>query len=492
MIRYCLILSVLIPASPASAEVGIAALVDHLTGIPAVNVGDTYHPWENPASLAATGGFLAVDANAVEGYRRLTGPDKRLAHNGLTVAAHRVNASGRAGLYMAYRGRAGEYTWPFSDGRVRAKVPHDAGGAMFAGWFSDERGRLTVGAAVGKPESGPDMWYRAVHLIARLPRGILLDARYRREPFRWDMPVAYDSIGKSIAASLSYETTEAHLTVPLGSGRWHVDGSVMQGRISPIDSPGGPAGTHRQLWEGDRYGWRAGCGGRIMSHLDAAVGFERDISDGELGVWAEDSQYLRAFPELKTVRFTVDLKPRDIHRAMPDLAYVRTTTEAVLARGIADSWAFTPSQIAVLGDKTWSVSGTGALAADTVTMSWRCLLRPALSLVRLHPDYSLRITTRDHLSLNPFNMLFGTTRTETDRTRYADLAVIAISHHQRVGPATLTLALRQIIPLRHTVDTVVDDTPTPISISDLPDGRPENFGGFSMHVRLKFDLPHTR
>ena len=205
--------------SPVSADVGIIGLVDHLTGIPAVFENEAHHPWEAPASLKVSRGFIAVNVDATEGYRSITGPNRRLTNGGLTIAAHRVHPAGRAGLYMAYRGRVGEYTWPFSDGRVRAEVPYDANGAMLAGWFSDTRGRVTVGAAMGMPGDGVGTWYRAVHLIARIPRGILLDARYRRETFRWDMPVAYESMGKPIAATLSWETAEARLTVPLGSGR---------------------------------------------------------------------------------------------------------------------------------------------------------------------------------------------------------------------------------------------------------------------------------
>ena len=191
----------------------------------------------------------------------------------------------------------------------------------------------------------------------------------------------------------------------------------------------GPGDSRR--CDGHAGGWTVGLDGLLTSQLAAAIGFGRDSVVGELGLWSGDSRYLRAFPALETIRFTVDFRPRGVHPSAPDFGYVRTTTDARLSRGIADSWAFTPSQIAVLGDKTWSVFGTGALAADTVTMSWRCPLRPALSLVRLHPDYSFRITTRDHLSVNPFNMLFGTTRTETDHTRYADLAAVAIRHEQR-------------------------------------------------------------
>jgi len=189
-------------------------------------------------------------------------------------------------------------------------------------------------------------------------------------------------------------------------------------------------------------------------------------------------------------RFGIGTELNSVSVYLPDIIYRRVSTDLALSHGRLDSWPFTPTQIGIFGDKTWTFSGRGSIVSDAGLFSWNLSpsSRTSLAVVRVHPDYNIRITTRDHLSLNPLDMIFGRRRYETDRTRYFDFAHVSYWKNFKYGKFSLDFGISQFIPLRHSEEKKPSEAPVPPSFPEIKFKKPEKIGGFSFEVKGKWML----
>ena len=98
-----------------------------------------------------------------------------------------------------------------------------------------------------------------------------------------------------------------------------------------------------------------------------------------------------------------------------------------------------------------------------------------------HPPYP-------HLSANPMDIIFGRSRTETDRTRYFDFALVTYDKSFNFGMCDFDLCVRQFIPLFHSEKKIPGKAPVPPSFPKLKVSKPKRIGGLSFEVRVRWML----
>jgi len=436
--------------------------------------------------------YVEVFGGRGETFRTFGGVEKKIGHAFSALGVKRVAADGRLGLYLLYSDRSGSVSWPFSGGRIRAREFYDSS-ELSLSTFCSGGGRFRAGATLGEAFGWKDGGIRAVQFSGRPVKFLGLSFGYSSLPYDWGVGVGFEGVFKSLYSRFRLETLEGEISLSLPGAMEVKAAGVRSGMRTPEDFRGVPDG-HAQVWRADRKGWR------LEAEIPAAslpgvarvrVGCGVDAIPGKLSLWYNGSAYMRGHLDVRTRRFFLGVSPEaGTGVPLPSVLYERTDTALDLSRGIADSWAFTPRQIEILGDRTWTFSGTGRLVADTLLFEWGASEggRFGLSFTRLFPDYRVTIVTRDHFSANPWDMVFGRRRVERDGTRYYDFASVTLGRVFSRGRFVLDLGVCQLVPLRHAEAEAAPGAPTPPSFPRFRFARPENFGGLSLWGRVRYRL----
>ena len=180
----------------------------------------------------------------------------------------------------------------------------------------------------------------------------------------------------------------------------------------------------------------------------------------------------------------------DAKQYIPAVRYDRVFTDLDLTDGIVDSWPFTPKQIEIIGDKTWVFFGQGRFLSNSVDFNWKLPESSSLDIAyfRVYPDYRLRVTTRDHLSINPWEMIFGKRRVDTDNTRSYDFAAVTFGKEFKFDRFKFETGIRQLVPLRHVKTSIPGEGPEPPEFPKISLKRPKRFGGLSFWGSMRYSF----
>ncbi|MFC1490165.1 hypothetical protein ACFL6K_03050 [Candidatus Latescibacterota bacterium] len=484
-----LVLSVLFPCK-SPADFSTNALIGYLTGIPALSdymTGSTSGQ-EHPAGLAEDiSPYVSFAGNNQSVYRNFTGEKKRIGHSLMTLGVNYPIVKNTAGAYLSYTGNRSTLTWPFSNNRINVGESYNDQAAAITGYtkvFDHLRAGITTGKHIGN--RGNSLLFIAevsTYGFKKLNGSV----RYYTKPYEWNLGIDYDTVTKNLPASFRSKGLEGSMSYVI-SDQLNV---TLSGEKSGIDTPQDFPETkdqHAQSWKMDHRKWNVLA---TSSHIDGITlngSYGEDVLSGDLGLFYNSDRYMKGSLEGLVRRIQLGGQLTNGRRFIPALRYDRVSTELLLSDGVADSWPFTPKQIEIFGDKTWSFSGTGILTSDSGTFIWNLPPRSRLMLsyVRAHVDYNLRITTRDHLSANLFDMLFGRRRNETDTTQYYDFANLSYMRNFTFGRFSIELGISQLIPLYHKEKKVPGIAPEPPSFPELKLKKPENFGGFSFEFAGKW------
>ncbi len=349
-----------------------------------------------------------------------------------------------------------------------------------------DRAGITLGRQFSGDGGGS---LQVVEVTGKLPCGVSGSLRYFSVPYEWGIGVSCDDITKMLPSRFRDTGFEG---VVMGEvlGRTHYFVLVKKRTIETPESYRGAPDRHAQVWDMDMDGWKANIRYELLRGIDVSVDCGKDMLSGDMGLWFNRAQYMRGMLDGDTYRFGTRLEFSGSSRYVPDLSYNRTTTDCDLTHGIADSWPFTPVQMEIIGDKTWTFSGRGRIVSDAGTFLWKLSQRSqtSLTLARAHFDYRFRIVTRDHLSMDPMNMIIGRSRTETDRTRYFDFALISYRRTFKFERCFLEMGVSQFIPVHHSGKKIPGKAPAPPSFPKLKVSKPKRVGGLSFDARLIWKL----
>ncbi|HUT64009.1 MAG TPA: hypothetical protein VMZ04_08630 [Anaerolineae bacterium] len=486
---YILLLIFLIPEE-SLADFSTNALIGYLTGIPALSelpYGNK-SGYEYPAELAQDiTQYIKFTGSRQEVFRNFLGEHKNIDHGLFSIGLNYPLIENTAGTYISFTDNRSSISWPFSKNRIRTVDSYKAGTICVSG-YTFARENVRVGATIGKQiKSDRNRLLHIVEFSGAVSQRLNGSMRYFSLPYEWGVDINYKNITKTLPSHFQYTGFEGNITYSL-TEHMHITFSGEKGDIDTPKKFQVIPDNHTQMWNGSRDRWKI----RILNSpvadivLDASYG--EDTLSGELNLCYDGDQYMQGTLDGDTRRFGFGVQLEDVKRYIPVIHYDRVSTELALSRGIADSWPFTPKQIEIIGDKTWTFSGTGSIVSDSGTFSWKLssLSRMVFSYVRAHFDYRLRITTRDHLSTNPLDMIYGKSRIETDRTRYYDFAHVYYGRNYIFGRLSLEFGISQFIPVHHSRKKIPGKAPAPPSFPELKIKKPENFGGFSFEVNGKW------
>jgi|GEM_PF-4164807 hypothetical protein len=474
--------------STARADYTPHGLLSYLTGLD--NGYRHGEIWANPAMhLDDTGSYVEFAAIRRELYRTLRGPYKHAWDGAGNVAYKHVFRGGRTGMYASYANRKSLISWPFSNNRVRTKQAFDASDLFLSGFLSDGD-RFTAGATLGKSYSRKrENILGAIQLSGKLPHGIRASLRVSSRPYDWSVEAGFQEVKKSLPARFRQDEIEGELMV---SVRDYAEMTVTMIK-SRIVTPGGFRGiadNHAQVWGSDRSRWYVELRDNSIAAIDLSVGYGRETLTGDFDLWYNGYRYLRSSMDADNSRFRITAEGERMPRSFPSVRLDRVITDADMPYGSVDSWPFTPKQLEIIGDKTWTGYGTGRFTSNGCTLFWEIseLSNVSTSYARIYPDYDLRIITRDHISSNPLDMIFGRSRDERDITRYADFASLLLTHEFVTGSITIDTGVQQLIPLRHVKKRIPGKAPAPPTFPDFTIKKPTRFGGLSFWLRIRYHL----
>lgn len=475
----------------AAADFSTGGLLGYLTGLR--SLPDYYAInralSEYPARLAEDNrSYFEMFGNWQDVFRNFSGTEKSLSHGAGAIGIKRSLLSNRAGVYLLYSERSGSVSWPFSKNRVRIREFYNSGNLLLSGFVSPDR-RIKAGFTAGKSVNRGNRFMHVAQLSVRPWRSVEFSVSFSSVPYDWGIEAEFENVTKTLFSRFRHDSVEGGLTVPLRG----IADVTVRGQKGRIYTPGGFRGvpdSHAQVWEADRDRWQVSFSENVLPRVDLNAGYARDKIPGELGLWYNGSRYMRGKLDVSTHRWWLEAEGENAPRHIPAVRYDRVATGLDLSRGIVDSWPFTPTQMEIIGDKTWTFSGTGSFVSNGCTFTWETSEQSVLStsFIRAFPDYSLRITTRDHLSANPWDMIFGNTRIETDRTRYYDFASVMYRREFTAGGFSIDAGIQQLIPLRHAETKIPGKAPEPPSFPKLRLARPKRFGGLSLWGRVRYYL----
>ncbi|MBT4484940.1 MAG: hypothetical protein HOC71_14820 [Candidatus Latescibacteria bacterium] len=473
----------------AQAEFSANALIGYLTGIPRLAdfSGDGYKH-EHPAGLADEyKPFIETTGIRHEVVRSLNGEKKNVVHGMTSLGFKQPLLSNRAGVYLSYADNQSSVEWPFSKDRLIVDESYGSGRICLSA-FTSARKTLQAGITVGRQvRGGGDEYLQIIEVSGRIPTGVCGSVRYYSMPYEWGIGINYDNISKMLPSRFRYSGFESNIS-------WSVAKNTcftLSAGKRMIDTPKtfrGMPGKHAQVWDGNGDNWKVSVRRNVTRSFSMDVSYGKDAYSQEMDLWYNRSQYGRGILEGDTYSFEVKAKIGKAPRYIPDILYNHISADLALSRGIVDSWPFTPKQIEIIGDKTWTFSGTGRIASDSGTFLYEITPQSgaALSYVRVYFDYRLRITTRDHLSTNPMDMIFGRKRVETDLTRYYDFISVMYRKEFNLSFFPIAVGIQQLIPVRHAEKKIPGKAPVPPSFPKVRFARPKRFGGLSAWIRVKY------
>ena len=308
-------------------------------------------------------------------------------------------------------------------------------------------------------------------------------------PYEWGIDADFKGETRTLFSEFRRKGAEGSVAVTL----FNAAELRLSGGKGTIDTPGGFRGvpnSHAQEWNADTGNWRTDIRATIASRIAILLSYGRETIPGELGLWYNGSRYMRGKYDIGTHRFHMEVRGEDVSRAVPAVRFDRASTDFDISHGVADSWPFTPGQMEIIGDKTWTFSGTGRFVSDSVTGTWNIAAGSWFStaLHRVYPDYRILVTTRDHLSIEPWDMLFGRRRTETDRTRFYDFASVSYRKEFILKRFKVAAGIQQLIPLRHAGRKIPGKAPAPPSFPKLKIERLKRYGGLEVWAGVKYFL----
>ncbi len=474
------------------ADISTSALIGYFTGIPTLSdsfTGLTAHQ-EHPAACALERRpYIEFDGNRHEILRNLQGSGGTIANGLASIGVYYPLAKDRAGCLVSYLDNYKANSWPFLEDNFHAATSYDTGRASVTLFTSGPR-LFRTGITIGKQIRGDgDGLLYLFEIAGALPYGLSGTARYCTIPYDGGFDVSYESVTKLLPWHFSHTGYEGNLSWRLPK-EFILSAALARKSIATPGNFRGHSHQHAQVWEGDGNAWSVKVEKRGFRGVDASISYGRDDLSGELGLWYNESHYLRSFIRGDIHRLSLETVFPEQSPLVPSFRYDTVSTDGVLSHGIVDSWPFTPRQMELIGDKTWTFSGTGSIVSHAGTFTWfvRPEYRWKLSFARAYLDYYLRIRTRDHLSANIMDMLFGELRTETSRIQYYDFALVAFERSLSWDRYAFEIAVSQLVPLRHRKIGVSGKTSVSSSLPRMELTKPKRFGGFSIIGNMKLFL----
>ncbi len=466
-------------------------LLGRIAGIPilADSVAHRGSPLESPARWAGTGeAFVAAGGVWDEISHSFRGDPTDLGRGGLSLELNRPGAAGPAGLWVSLATGGTALDWSLAGDRVTAVSSQRRGGGA-AALYGIVRGVKLGGAAGGIV--GPDGFRAAgaIEAAGDLPAGIGGRVRFRSVPADGTLGLRYKGGASDLDYRIRREDMEASLSRRGPAGTLVTLNAFSSAFVTPSSHRGGSRG-HAQVWDSDVDGWEVRASLPPVRAVTLEPWYGSDRLAGNTGLWYAGEQYLRGMLDAKRRHYGIELRFGGAPAFVPAFRFGRAVTEMDLSHGIADSWPFTPPEIEIIGDKTWTTSGTGEITADSGTLAWRLPGGTALtgSFFRAYPAWRLRITTRDHLSTDPMDMLFGRTRIERDGIIRADVCALMLFHERTWGRLALSFGIQQFIPLGTVKEGVGTDGPEPPQPPEFRLSRPERYGGLAGWSQVRWRL----
>ncbi len=444
-----------------------------------------YHP---STLLDDCGSYMETFFIHREILRNFTGEEKDIIASEGGIGFHHDTIPGRAGWYAAWIERSSSMSWPFSDDRVMAYQYFRDGMLHVAGY--GRLGIVRMGVSIGASSVGSaDRIERAFDVTSSLPRGITFRAEYALVPYEWGVRGTFEDIAQVLPADFTVERNKISLTAPLS----HVAVATLTfgaGTLYTLPNDRARSGGHTQIWTGSRLRWDAVIHEACLPVVNASVGYGGTDIDGNLGLAFTGIDYARVEATFDMARYFLSLGAEDGPKWFPAFLYDRADTGGRLPYGFIDSWAFTPQQIAIFGDKTWTFQGRGRVISDGLTANWLVSRFGVFRLGwrRLRYDYRLTIIERDHFPLDPLNWLIGRRRTETDDLKYYDIAVGGYEGSIHRGRVTCMLGIEQLVPVRTVKAAKQGQPPIEPEVPKLNLFRFKRFGGLSIRLTVKYSL----
>jgi len=473
----------------AVADFSTQGLLCYLTGLRSNEnfFGSGGNLIERPTLLKReSGSYFELYGSRQYVLRTLSGAEKNIGHGAGGFGYMHLFQSGRCGVKLQYYDRSSSISWPFSQNRVHVKEFFRSNELLVSGFVTDND-RATLGVTAGKPIAGGSAWTYAVQLEGEIAQGVNVSLRYYSVPYDWGVDARFNGVTKTMFSEFQHSSFkfDAELTL------LEFADVTLTGQQGKIATPGGFRGvpdSHAQVWSADRKSLGTTVREKAVPGVVLSVGYSREKIPGELGLWYDRSRYMRGKLDVDTHRLRFEGKLERARKYIPAVSFDRVSTSLDLSRGVIDSWPFTPKQIEVIGDKTWTFSGSGSIVSNGVAFYWDISERSNIttSFLRVYPDYRIRITTRDHLSQNPWNMIFGRRRFETDGTRYYDFASVMYRREFIVKSFSFDAGIQQLIPLHHAETKIPGKAPSPPSFPKVKFERPKRFGGLSVWGRMRY------
>ncbi len=337
-------------------------------------------------------------------------------------------------MYASFSDHYNSISWPLSKNRVRARHLYDTRELLLSGFLS-AGDRFRAGATLGKSYArNRENLIRAVQVTGTFPLDIRASLSVSSKPYEWGIAASFQSIEITIPARFKQDKIDGSLSFPL---RDFADMTVTMSK-GWITTPGGYKAmpdNHVQVWNSVRNRWFFSLHEKSIPRIGLTIGFGRETLSGDFDLWYNNSRYLRSSMDIDNYRFIISAKHERKPGYVPDIRFDRVSTDVNLPYGSVDSWPFTPKQMEIIGDKTWTSNGRGRFVSNGLTFFWAPsdFFSLSTSLLRIYPDYRLTIITRDHLSSNPFDMIFGRRRIESDTIRYAEFASLLITRQFVTG-----------------------------------------------------------
>jgi len=474
------------------ADFSTNALLGYLTGIPALSdsAGINFAGINHPADLVLDNRPYVEAAGSLQEVVRSLNEDKKdIAHGVMSFGVKYPLIHKRAGVYLSITDNSTVASWPFSDDRVVVNNSYDASKVCLSAYASGDKYWRT-GITLGKQVRGVgDGFLNMAEFTGVIPFGLSGSVRYYSIPCEWGIGVKYENVEKMIPSQFRDSGFEGEMN-GLIDDRTSIGFTVKMRGIDTSQNFRGVPDRHAQVWDIEGDGWLARIQHATLRGITASMDFGVDTISGDVGLWYNGSQYLRGMLDGETSRFGVGAVFNRVSRFVPEVNYNRISTDIALTHGIADSWPFTPQDIEIIGDKTWTFSGKGSIVSNAVTCMWKAPTGLGISLTyaRAYIDYRMRIVTRDHLSADPMDIIFGRSRTETDRTRYYDFALASYGKSFKFWMCDFDLCVRQFIPLFHSEKKIPGKAPVLPSFPKLKVAKPKRIGGLSFEVMARWML----
>jgi len=447
---------------------------------------------ENPLTLGEYPAHFASDPQSYcemfvdhqEVLRSYTGQKKRVNH-GLGSLAFKKMLSRNTGLAAAWGNRSGVVSLPLSGKRIRISEVFDAHDIILSGFLKGKG--ISAGYTLGETVAGGSGIIQAVQIVYVLPSGFGMSVRWASTPYKWGMETIVGGISETLLSQFRYNRFETVLTFR-GKGWGDLSLTLHEGTVHTHDNYRDRRDFHTLVWEADRNKWEIKAHESFVPGIDLSAAYADEAIDGDLGFWFDGLSYLRGKAAISTHRISIAAAVEDGAPSVPAFRYDRVFTDLDFRNGVADSWPFTPKQIEIIGDKTWTFSGRGKFVSNAFDCTWRIHEKTNLSLTYLlvYPDYRFRITTRDHLSINPWDMIFGKRRIETDGTRSFEFMAVMAGKRFDFGRFTFDTGISQLVPVRHVKKQVPGKAPLPPEFPRIRFERPKNFGGLNIYGSIRY------